>query len=75
MIFDDSFEHEAWNHTADTRVILFVDFVRPLRFPANVLNWLGLRAAMFTPYIRDGVDKQRRWERRFYRNSRSSGPR
>jgi hypothetical protein len=27
---EDSVEHEAWNHTPHVRVILFVDFERPL---------------------------------------------
>lgn len=67
LIFDDAYEHEAWNHSPHTRVVLFVDFVRPLRFPANVLNWLLLHIAVFTPYIREGADKQRTWEGRFYR--------
>jgi beta-hydroxylase len=26
VIFDDAFEHEAWNRTPHTRVVLFVDF-------------------------------------------------
>ncbi len=66
LIFDDAYEHEAWNKTAHTRVVLFVDFVKPLRFPANVLNWLLLHIAAFTPFIREGSDNQRRWEKRFY---------
>jgi beta-hydroxylase len=66
LIFDDAYEHEAWNNTAQTRVVLFVDFVKPLRFPANLLNWLLLHLAMFTPFIREGSDNQRKWEQRFY---------
>jgi beta-hydroxylase len=66
LIFDDAYEHEAWNNTAQTRVVLFVDFVKPLRFPGNVLNWLLLHLAMFTPFIREGSDNQRKWEQRFY---------
>jgi beta-hydroxylase len=66
LIFDDAYEHEAWNNTARTRVVLFVDFVKPLRFPANLLNWLLLHLAMFTPFIREGSDNQRKWEQRFY---------
>ncbi|MBV8062966.1 MAG: aspartyl/asparaginyl beta-hydroxylase domain-containing protein, partial [Nevskia sp.] len=31
LIFDDSFNHEVWNDTAGWRVVLFVDFARPLR--------------------------------------------
>jgi beta-hydroxylase len=67
LVFDDAFEHEAWNHTDQTRVVLFVDFVKPLRFPANLVNWLLLNLAVFTPFIREGVDNHREWERRFYR--------
>jgi beta-hydroxylase len=66
LIFDDAYEHEAWNETDHPRVVLFVDFVKPLRFPANVLNWILLRLAPFTPYLREGYENLRRWERRFH---------
>ena len=66
LIFDDAFEHEAWNHTDQTRVVLFVDFVKPLRFPASLLNWLLLNLAVFTPFIREGTENQKAWEKRFY---------
>jgi beta-hydroxylase len=66
VVFDDAYEHEAWNKTAHTRVVLFVDFVKPLRFPANFFNWLLLHLAVFTPFIREGMDNQKAWEKRFY---------
>ena len=66
VIFDDAYEHEAWNRTKHTRVVLFVDFRKPLRFPANFLNWLLLNLAVFTPFIREGMDNQKAWEKRFY---------
>jgi aspartyl/asparaginyl beta-hydroxylase (cupin superfamily) len=66
VIFDDAYEHEAWNKTPHTRVVLFVDFIKPLRFPANLLNWLLLHLAIFTPFIREGADNQKAWEKRFY---------
>ena len=66
VIFDDAYEHEAWNRTPHTRVVLFVDFRKPLRFPANFLNWLLLNLAVFTPFIREGMDNQKAWEKRFY---------
>jgi ornithine lipid ester-linked acyl 2-hydroxylase len=65
LIFDDPCEHEALNETGHPRVVLFVDFVKPLRFPASVLNWALLRLAVFTPYLREGNDTLRRWEPRF----------
>ncbi|MGO8952455.1 MAG: aspartyl/asparaginyl beta-hydroxylase domain-containing protein [Rhodomicrobium sp.] len=67
LIFDDAYEHEAWNKTDKLRVILFVDFVKPLRFPASALNWLILNIAVFTPFIREGYGKHREWERAFHK--------
>jgi len=66
VIFDDAYEHEAWNHSDKTRVVLFVDFVKPLRFPANFINWLLMNVALFTPFIREGLDNHKEWEKRFY---------
>jgi len=66
VIFDDAYEHEAWNRTEKTRVVLFVDFAKPLRFPANLINRLLLSLAVFTPFIREGMDNQKAWEKRFY---------
>ncbi len=41
VIFDDAYEHEAWNRTPHTRVVLFVDFRRA--FPPMFSNgcWSG----------------------------------
>jgi aspartyl/asparaginyl beta-hydroxylase (cupin superfamily) len=66
VIFDDAYEHEAWNCTQHTRVVLFVDFRKPLRFPASLVNWLLLHLAVFTPFIREGIDNQKAWEKKFY---------
>jgi beta-hydroxylase len=66
LVFDDAYEHEAWNETDQPRVVLFVDFVKPLRFPASVLNRALIRLAVFTPYLRAGNDNLRRWEKRFH---------
>ncbi len=68
LVFDDAYEHEAWNHSERTRVVLFVDFVKPLRFPASLVNWLILNLSVFTPFIREGVDNHKTWEQRFYKN-------
>jgi ornithine lipid ester-linked acyl 2-hydroxylase len=65
LIFDDTYDHEAWNETDEVRVVLFVDFVRPLRFPANALNWLVLKAIAFSPFIGDAKRRQSDWEQRF----------
>lgn len=66
LLFDDSYNHEVWNDTDGWRVVLFVDFVRPVWFPFNLLNWLILRAAVFTPFIREANENQAKWEKEFY---------
>jgi len=66
LIFDDAYEHEAWNETDQPRVVLFVDFEKPLRFPVNIINRVLLKLALLTPYLREGNDNLRRWERQFH---------
>jgi beta-hydroxylase len=66
LIFDDAYEHEAWNRSNEVRVVLFVDFVKPLRFPADLVNRLVLGLAVFTPFVREGYEAQKRWEKRFF---------
>lgn len=66
LVFDDSYEHEVWNRSGDERVVLFVDFDKPLAQPARLLNALMIRLAALTPFLREGQDNLRRWERRFH---------
>jgi ornithine lipid ester-linked acyl 2-hydroxylase len=67
MVFDDSYEHEVWNDTEGVRVILFMDIVRPLRFPINLLNRLILFLIARSPFIRDAETNYKRWEQEFDR--------
>ncbi len=66
LLFDDSYDHEVWNDTEGWRAVLFVDFVRPVWFPFNILNWFILRAAVFTSFIREAQDNQNKWAKEFY---------
>jgi beta-hydroxylase len=65
LIFDDTFNHEVWNDTDGVRVVLFVDFLRPLKFPLDLFNRSLLGAARLLPMLRAARDRQRRWERSF----------
>jgi aspartyl/asparaginyl beta-hydroxylase (cupin superfamily) len=67
LIFDDAYEHEAWNHSDKTRVVLFVDFVKPTRFPARLVNSLLMGLAVFTPFIQEGMEKHKAWEEAFHK--------
>jgi beta-hydroxylase len=66
LIFDDTFNHEVWNDTDGYRVVLFVDFARPLRQPFHWLNNAFLNLAAFAPFLREAGERQKRWERDFY---------
>jgi beta-hydroxylase len=65
MIFDDTFNHEVWNDTDETRVVLFVDVMRPLPFPDSAINRAILRAIGLSPFVLDAKRNQKAWERRY----------
>lgn len=64
MIFDDSYYHEAWNKTDETRVVLFLDIVRPMSFPASLLNHFLINLIRWSPYIRDAQKNQKQWDKK-----------
>ena len=35
LVFDDTYRHEVWNDTSGTRVVLLIQFARPLRNPGK----------------------------------------
>jgi beta-hydroxylase len=72
LIFDDSFNHEVWNDTNGHRVVLFVDFARPLRQPWHWLNRSLLNLAPLAPFLREAGARQKRWEQAFYRQTASA---
>lgn len=67
IIFDDTFNHEVWNDTSGYRAVLFVDFVRPVKFPFNLFNKLVVSAAAFAPFIKEAENKHKEWEKKFYK--------
>jgi aspartyl/asparaginyl beta-hydroxylase (cupin superfamily) len=42
LVFDDSLEHEAWNHTAEARIVLIIDVWHPELTPAEIAFLEGL---------------------------------
>lgn len=61
LIFDDSFPHEVRNDTDETRVILFMDFVRPVKFPWSMLNHLLIRLVARSPFVQDAIANHKKW--------------
>jgi len=67
LIFDDTYNHEVWNDTPGYRVVLFVDFVRPVKFPFCLLNKLLIFVAKYMPSMREAEENQKKWEKKFYK--------
>ena len=67
LIFDDTFNHEVWNDTTGYRVVLFVDFARPLWFPFHQLNTAILSVGALAPFLREAGVQQKQWEKKFYK--------
>jgi aspartyl/asparaginyl beta-hydroxylase (cupin superfamily) len=44
LVFDDHFQHSAWNLTSEPRVILYLDFLRPMPAWLSLPNRAFLRA-------------------------------
>lgn len=59
LIFDDTLIHESWNKTNQNRVVLFIDFLRPLPFPLNWFNRVVIRLIGYSPFIGEMVRKSR----------------
>ena len=62
LIFDDTWNHEVWNDTDGYRVVLFIDFERPLKWPWNWINHIIMNLAPLAPFLREAKGKQRAWE-------------
>lgn len=62
MIFiDDTYEHAVHNNTDKDRVILFIDIIRPLPFPLNLINmaiFYGMAKSVFIQNILSEIRKE-----------------
>ncbi|MEG3087028.1 aspartyl/asparaginyl beta-hydroxylase domain-containing protein [Sphingomonas sp. PB4P5] len=60
LVFDDTYSHEVWNETRGTRVVLLIQFARPLRQPGKAIAafFLGcVRRSAFVQEARRNIDK------------------
>jgi beta-hydroxylase len=64
LLFDDTHDHEVWNDTDETRVVLFLDVVRPFHPPVNVLNKLIIALIGYSPFVQNAKANQEAWAQR-----------
>jgi len=74
LMFDDTFNHEVWNDTDETRVVLFVDVLRPLPFPESAINRLIVKVIGFSPFVLDAKHNQEAWEQRYLQRRSAQAP-
>lgn len=65
LVFDDTYPHSVRNDSEETRVVLFLDIVRPCRFPGSWVNKAVLKGAAMTPFIRSSRRHELAWEQVF----------
>lgn len=53
LVFDDTYDHEVWNETAGTRVVLLIQFARPLRNPGKWIADLFLGMVRRSPFVQE----------------------
>jgi beta-hydroxylase len=53
LVFDDTYPHEVWNDTEETRVVLLVQFERPLRNPGKWIADLFLRIVRRSAFVQE----------------------
>lgn len=63
LMFDDTYEHEVWNNTEETRVVLFLDITRPMKFPFNIFNSAMITLMGWSPVVRRMQKKQAAFDR------------
>lgn len=64
LVFDDTLPHEAWNASDEIRVVLFVDVVRPMKFPFSLLNQIMIKLISWSPFVQNAKREAIGWEKR-----------
>jgi aspartyl/asparaginyl beta-hydroxylase (cupin superfamily) len=62
LVFDDTFDHEAWNDSDEIRVVLFVDVIRKLPWYLAVPNRAFIGAIRHSPFIKRALANNEAWQ-------------
>ena len=61
LVFDDTYQHEVWNDTENTRVVLLIQFARPLRNPGKWIAETFLNLIRRTAFVKEARDNVIAW--------------
>jgi beta-hydroxylase len=62
IIFDDTYEHEVYNNTEESRVVLFIDFLRPLPADISMVNKNVMEEIQNSEFVKQPSSKYEQWE-------------
>lgn len=62
LVFDDTYFHEVWNETDETRVVLLVQFRRPLRQPGKAIADAFMGAVRRSPFVQEARKNFLAWQ-------------
>lgn len=62
LVFDDTYRHEVWNDSDETRVILLIQVKRPARFPGNMIAGMFLWAVKRTAFVQEARANIAKWD-------------
>jgi Aspartyl/asparaginyl beta-hydroxylase and related dioxygenases len=63
LVFDDTYPHEVWNDTKEQRVVLLVQFRRPVGWLGKLVSEAFLSGIRRTPFVQDARAEIGHWER------------
>lgn len=61
LVFDDTCDHEVWNDTRHSRVVLLIQFRRPLRQPGRTIAELFLSVVKRSAFVQEARANLARW--------------
>lgn len=65
FVIDDTYEHEVKNETDEERVVLLLDFNRPMRLGGRFVNWLVMKGIKLTAFYQEPKKNIQDYEARF----------
>ena len=61
LVFDDTYDHEVWNDTGNTRVVLLIQIKRPLRHPGKWIADTFLNVVRKSAFVQEARENVRAW--------------
>lgn len=62
LVFDDTYQHEVWNETDETRVVLLVQFERPMRQPGRAIGRAFMGAVRRSSFVQEARKNFLAWQ-------------